>query len=209
MGKIENAEEITNADWTGVDTKDSAIEGIIQLLLESIGEDVNRIGLKDTPKRVRRMLSEIFKGYDITSYPKVTIFSNKKDGVDYNQMIIDKGYFFSQCEHHMVPFFGQYSLAYIPNKSVIGLSKIARIVDWHSSKLQVQERLTTDIVDDLQSKLNPKGIMLVMSARHLCKEMRGVKKVGGEMITSEVRGVFENDINARQEFLQLTNRKSN
>lgn len=182
-------------------------EELVRAILKEIGENPNREGLIDTPNRVSKMWSEVFKGYDKSQKPKVTVFNNHNDGVSYNQMIIDKGYFFSHCEHHMAVFFGNYFFSYIPNKKVVGLSKIARIVDWYSSKLQVQERLTKEIVDEFEKLLEPKGIMLVMKARHMCKEMRGVKKVGGEMITSDVRGVFARDINARQEFLSLIKEK--
>lgn len=185
------------------------VEKNIQNIIRFAGDNPNRIGLVNTPQRVKRMYEEFFQGYDKTKKPKLTTFPNKDDGVDYNQMIIDQGYFYSFCEHHMLPFFGSYGFAYIPGKHIIGLSKIARIVDWYAGKLQVQERLTKEIVDEFDNLLKPKGIMLVMKARHLCKEMRGVKKIGGEMITSEVRGVFAKEVNARQEFLQLikTNNK--
>ena len=118
-------------------------------------------------------------------------------------MIIDTGYFYSHCEHHMVPFFGNYYFAYIPDKKIVGISKIARLVDYHSAKLQVQERLTKEIVDDIEKLLKPKGIALIMKARHLCKEMRGIKKHNSEMITSEMRGVFKNNSKTREEFLSL------
>ena len=112
---------------------------------------------------------------------KITSFSNKQDGVKYNSMICDTGYFFSHCEHHCVPFFGSYYFAYIPNEKIIGLSKIARIVDYFSAKLQIQERLVKEIVDYIEKEIKPNGIILIMKARHLCKEMRGVKKINSEM----------------------------
>lgn len=176
---------------------------MVRNFLSFIGENPDREGLLSTPKRVVKMWGELYRGYDKEAEPAVTAFENQKDGLSCNQMIIDKGYFFSQCEHHLVPFFGQYFFSYIPAGKIVGLSKVARLVDYYSAKLQVQERLTKEIVDHFQKLLEPKGIMLVMKGRHLCKEMRGVKKVEGEMVTSEVRGVYENDINARQEFLQL------
>ena len=176
---------------------------IARKFLLSIGENPERLGLKDTPKRISEMWLELFKGYNIKQKPQVTVFENGDDGINYNQMIIDKGYFFSHCEHHSVPFFGEYFFGYIPSNKIVGLSKVARIVDWYSSKLQVQERLTTEIIDEFQKLLKPKGLILIMKARHLCKEMRGVKKINSEMTTSAVRGVFQRDLNARQEFLQL------
>lgn len=123
--------------------------------------------------------------------------------MSYDQMIIDTGYFYSQCEHHMAPFFGKYYFAYIPDKDILGLSKVARIVDFHSSRLQVQERLVKEIVDDLETALKPLGIALILKGRHLCKEMRGVKKVNGEMTTSDLRGVFRTKPEVREEFINL------
>jgi len=181
-------------------------EKIVKLYILAIGDNPEREGLKDTPKRVVKMLQEMFQGYFKYTKPKITVFNNGEDGIWYNQMIIDTGYFYSYCEHHMIPFFGHYYFAYIPNKKILGLSKVARIVDWYSSKLQIQERLTKEVVDEFDKLLKPKGIIFILKARHLCKEMRGVRKVNGEMITSEVRGVFKKEINARQEFLSLINK---
>ena len=178
------------------------VENLIREILKEIGENPDREGLKGTPDRVARMFKEIYRGYDREQRPKITVFDNNEDGVAYDQMVVDTGYFYSQCEHHMVPFFGRYWLAYIPDKKVVGLSKIARLVDWYSAKLQIQERLTKEIVDDLEETLKPKGIMLIMEGRHLCKAARGVKKYNSTMKTSVIRGVF-NDIEARQEFLNL------
>lgn len=176
---------------------------IVKSILESIGENPEREGLKDTPQRVIKMWKEIFRGYDESQKPKLAIFPNNEDGISYDQMIVDTGYFYSQCEHHMVPFFGEYYFAYIPNKKILGLSKVARVVDYFSAKLQIQERLVKEIVDYLEYELQPKGIALVMKGRHLCKEMRGAKKVNGNMVTSDVRGVFKDDSTARIEFLSL------
>jgi len=174
----------------------------IKKILELIGENPDRIGLKDTPGRVEKMFGEIFKGYNENKKPKITVFDNDQDGICYDSMIIDKGYFFSMCEHHMVPFFGKYYFAYIPGCKIVGLSKIARIVDFHSSKLQIQERLTKDVVDEVEKAIQPKGIALILKARHLCKEMRGVKKINGEMVTSDLRGLFR-EKEARMEFMEL------
>jgi len=179
------------------------MENRIKQILDEIGDDSNREGLIDTPKRVVKMYKETFRGYDKEQKPNITLFNNGKDGVSYDQMIIDKGYFYSHCEHHMVPFFGEYYFAYIPGDKIIGLSKVARIVDYYASKLQIQERLGKEIVDALDEELKSNGIALVLKARHLCKEMRGVKKVGGEMVTSEMKGAFRYDKAARTEFLNL------
>jgi len=178
------------------------LQKIAKNLLIAIGEDPTRIGLKDTPKRMAKMWEEVFKGYDRKQMPNITIFPNNKDGVSYNQIIIDKGQFTSHCEHHMALFKGDYYFGYIPDKYVIGLSKIGRLVDYYSSRMQIQERLGDDIVSFLYNKLKPRGMILILKARHTCKEIRGVKK-NGEMITSVVRGIFETDISAKEEFLQL------
>lgn len=188
-------------------------ELVIKELLHLIGDNPDREGLKDTPKRVAKMFDELYRGYDESQKPSVTVFNNHEDGVSCDEMIIDKGYFFSQCEHHMVPFFGEYYFGYIPSKKVLGLSKVARIVDFYSAKLQVQERLVKEIVDELEISLSsdetkgrigmPKAIGLILKGRHLCKEMRGVKKVNGVMITSDLRGQFRTEPETRAEFLKL------
>lgn len=179
------------------------IEDNIREILYLIGDNPRREGLLDTPKRVAKMYKEVFKGYDKDEKPSITVFDNGHDGIKVDEMIIDTGYFYSHCEHHIVPFFGNYYFAYIPNKKIVGISKIARLVDYYSAKLQVQERLTKEIVDEIERLLKPKGIALIMKARHLCKEMRGVKKYNSEMTTSEMRGVFNKHSKTRQEFLSL------
>ena len=181
------------------------LEFLIKEILSIIGEDPNREGLKHTPKRVAKMYHEIFRGYQ-DEKPVITTFANGKDGITYNQMVVDEGDFFSMCEHHIMPFFGKYYFAYIPDKIILGLSKVARIVDFHAAKLQIQERLVKDIVDDLEKACKPKGIALIIKAHHLCKSMRGVKKEG-YMVTSEVRGVFQKNLDTRQEFLSIINIK--
>jgi len=183
--------------------KDKKLRAHLIAILQLIGEDPNREGLKDTPKRIVKMYKEIFRGYDPTQEPLITTFNNGADGVYYDQIITDQGYFFSHCEHHGVPFFGEYSFGYIPDKKVLGLSKVARVVDYYSAKLQIQERLGGEIIDYIEKVVKPKGLILQLKARHLCKEMRGVKKYDGKMTTSIVRGVFESDHIARQEFFEL------
>jgi GTP cyclohydrolase IA len=179
------------------------IEKLWKQILEEIGEDTSRPGLKETPKRISKMYSEIFKGYDEKNKPSITQFENGKDGLSSNGIICDKGYFFSHCEHHGVPFFGEYYFGYIPGKNLIGLSKIARLIDFYSSKLQVQERLTRQVMDEIQNEVNPKGAILILKARHFCKELRGVKKFNGNMITSECSGKFEENSNLKEEFMNL------
>jgi len=178
---------------------------LIKQLIATI-EDAERPGLKDTPMRVAKMYEEIFRGYSAEK-PKITTFDNGQDGIITDQLITDTGDFYSHCEHHMVPFFGEYYFAYIPDQTIVGISKISRLVDWYSAKLQVQERLTQQIVDDLEETLKPLGIMLVMKGRHLCKEMRGTKKHNAPMITSYMTGIFKNDSDARNEFLKLIDLK--
>jgi len=176
-------------------------EKLIKSMLTVIGDNPEREGLKETPKRMLKMWKEIFKGYDEEKKPQITTFKNGNDGILYDQMIVDTGDFYSTCEHHMMPFFGKYHFAYIPDKKIIGLSKVARIVDYYSAKLQIQERLVKEIVDELEKELEPKGIALVMEGEHLCKTMRGVKKKG-KMITNELRGLFKTNSTVRLEFLE-------
>jgi GTP cyclohydrolase IA len=182
--------------------KETGIEEHLIRVLEYIGENPNRQGLIDTPRRMAKMYEEIYRGYK-ADVPKITTFENGRDGIFYNQMIVDTGYFYSMCEHHSVPFFGKYFFAYIPNKKIMGLSKVARIIDHFSAKLQVQERLGKEVLDEIEKEVQPLGSALVLKARHLCKEMRGIKKVNGEMTTSVLNGVFLTKSEVRNEFLNL------
>lgn len=190
--------------------KDITIEKLIRQILIEIGEDPDREGLVGTPDRVRRMFQEVFRGYDPSQKPKITVFDNGKDGIVYDNMVVDSGDFVSKCEHHMVFFWGKYWFAYIPNPKgkILGLSKIARVVDYCSARLQLQERLVHDIVEMLKDALGreypPLGIALVMKAHHGCKEFRGIKKKG-LMTASYLEGAFREDANVRAEFMQLVN----
>ena len=183
------------------------MEDNIKKILEHIGENPNREGLQDTPKRVVNMWKEMFRGYDKNQTPKITVFDNGKDGIVYDQMIIDSGEFYSNCEHHMLPFFGKYYFAYIPNPKgkILGLSKIARVVDYCAARLQIQERLCSDIVDYIEKEIDceypPLAIGIIMKAEHLCKSMRGVKKKG-IMTTAYLKGLFKEDINCKNELLK-------
>jgi GTP cyclohydrolase I len=180
----------------------------LRTLAEYIGENPNRPGLLGTPDRIIRMWGEIFRGYDPAKHPKITTFDNGLDGIAYDNMILDSGNYYSMCEHHAMPFFGKYVFAYIPNPKgkILGLSKIGRVVDYHAARLQIQERLVADIVADLSAALGkeypPIGMALLMEGEHLCKTMRGARKPG-KMSTCQVTGVFRDDINARNEFLQV------
>lgn len=186
-------------------------ESLIRDLLHYIGEDPDRPGLIGTPDRIIRMWREIFRGYDPAQHPKVTTFDNGLDGLTYDNMVVDTGNFYSMCEHHMMPFFGKYVFAYIPNPKgkILGLSKIGRVVDYHAARLQVQERLVADIVDDITAALGtdfpPLGVALMMQGEHLCKTMRGVKKPG-LMSACRLDGIFKGDNAARAEFFAAANK---
>jgi len=190
-------------------------ELLVKQLLVMINENPDREGLVGTPDRVVRMWDEIFKGYKKENEPKVTVFNNGHDGIIYDEMITDSGDFYSHCEHHMVPFYGKYFFSYIPHPKgkLLGLSKVARVVDYFSAKLQVQERLTHEIINYLWSTLCDKTVCkyppiamgLRMEAEHLCKTMRGVKKKG-KMTTTQLFGEFKTHDITRQEFLNWVNK---
>jgi len=174
------------------------IEQGVRMILEGVGEDPDRGGLKETPARVARMYEEIFAGIGVDASQLVTVV----DGADFDEMIMVRDIpLTSFCEHHLVPFSGRAHVAYIPNKShqITGLSKIARVVDTLSKKPQVQERLTTEIADTLDRALTPRGVFVAIEAEHLCMTMRGVKKPGSVTVTSAVRGLFRTDARTRQE----------
>jgi GTP cyclohydrolase IA len=174
------------------------IEQGIRQILEGIGEDPDRAGLRETPSRVARMYEEIFAGIDVDASQIVTVV----EGADFDEMIMVRDIpLYSSCEHHLIPFVGKAHVAYIPNKSqqITGLSKIARVVDTLSKKPQVQERLTTEIAEAIERALSPRGVFVVIEAEHLCMTMRGVKKPGSVTVTSAVRGLFRTDARTRQE----------
>jgi GTP cyclohydrolase I len=177
------------------------IEHAIRLILEAVGEDPNREGLLDTPKRVAKMYAEVFSGLneDPMDHFK-TIF-----GEDHEELVFVKDIgFYSMCEHHLVPFFGKAHVAYIPKGGrVAGLSKLARAVEAVAKRPQLQERITSTVADTMVKALDPHGVMVVIEAEHMCMTMRGVKKPGTTTVTSAVRGVFANDHAARAEVLSL------
>ncbi len=185
---------------------DSQARQDIRELLEYIGEDPDRVGLQGTPDRMLRMFTEIFRGYDPDRTPLITTFPNGQDGIIYDDMVVDHGTFYSVCEHHCRSFFGEYWFAYLPNPkgSILGLSKIGRVVDYCAARLQVQERLVHDVVDMLTEALGPdnppRGMALMMRGRHLCKEGRGSRK-SGEMTTTCLTGAFRTSSRVRGEFL--------
>ena len=177
-----------------------AIAASVEKALRQIGEDPTREGLQKTPQRVGKALQFLCKGYheDPEAILRLALFEE-----DYRQMVVVKDIdFYSLCEHHMLPFFGKVHVAYIPNGRITGLSKIARVVDVFARRLQVQERLTTQIKDCIQNTLNPLGVMVVIEAEHLCMQMRGVQKQHAMTVTSDFTGVF-NQAKTREEFMKL------
>ena len=169
-------------------------------IIRLLGENVNREGLIKTPERVAKAMATLTRGYDMT--PEA-IINSAKFKEDYNQMVIVKDIqFYSLCEHHMLPFYGKAHVAYIPNGYITGLSKIARVVDVFSHRLQVQERMTTQIKECIQNALNPLGVMVVIEAKHMCMQMRGVEKQNSITTTSDISGAF-NQSKTREEFLSL------
>ena len=182
------------------------IEVITKQLLKEIGEDPNREGLLKTPSRVSKAWSFFSKGYkqDLNRIINDAIF--EEDAKD--MVIVRDIEFFSLCEHHLIPFFGKAHVGYIPNGKVIGLSKIPRIIDMFSRRLQVQERLTQQIADAINSVLNPKGVSVVMEGRHMCMQMRGVEKQNSFTSTSAMSGQFKKSAETRSEFLSIINRRT-
>ena len=181
-------------------------EGIEELadhykeVLKLLGEDPEREGLKKTPMRVAKAMQTLTKGYQMDAHKILTDALFKED---YNQMVIVKDIdFFSLCEHHMLPFYGKAHVAYIPNGYITGLSKIARVVDIFSHRLQVQERMTQQIKDCIEETLHPLGVMVVVEAKHMCMQMRGVEKQNSITTTSDFSGAF-NQAKTRQEFMNL------
>lgn len=170
-------------------------------IIQAIGEDPDRSGIKKTPERIAELYSDILSGRK----ENVADILSESHELEHDGMVILKDIpFYSMCEHHMLPFFGVCHIAYIPSGNrIIGLSKLARVVDELSRRLQIQERLTTEIADALMLHLKPKGAAVVIKARHLCMEMRGIKKPDAYTITSDVKGVFRRDLKTREEFLNL------
>lgn len=175
-----------------------AIECAVRDILEAIGEDVHREGLVDTPARIARMYEELTAGYHVDP---VALINDAIFEIEYDQMVVVKHIdFYSLCEHHMLPFFGQAHVAYIPDGKVIGLSKIPRIVEMFARRLQVQERMTQQITEFLNDQLQPLGVATVIEGVHMCSAMRGVKKANARMRTSAVVGNFRENQATREEF---------
>ena len=179
----------------------SKIEQGFRLILEGIGEDALRPGLKDTPRRIAELYQDLFRGLD----PSLSRPHSLIEGEIFDEMVALAGVpFHSMCEHHFLPFFGKVHIAYIPKEGrMTGLSDLGRMVDLYARRPQIQERMTAQLADHVVETLTPQGVMVVMEAEHLCLSMRGIKKAGVPVVTSAVRGIFRKNAKTRQEFLSL------
>ena len=178
---------------------DASLAPLVAELITGLGEDVNREGLLKTPERVSRALHYVTAGYKADLHEVINDALFDAEG---SEMVVVKGIeFYSMCEHHMLPFFGKAAIGYIPHKKVLGLSKFARVVDVFARRLQLQERMTSQIADALVQVLKPRGLAVVTEASHMCMMMRGVEKQGSTTRTSAMRGAFREDARTRQEFL--------
>lgn len=182
-----------------------ATKGTVRTLLEQLGEDPAREGLLETPRRVMESLQFLTDGYqrDVGAIIRKALFTADAD----EMVIVRDTEFYSLCEHHMLPFFGRVHVGYIPDGKIVGLSKIPRVIDVFAHRLQVQERLTTQIAEALMTHLEPKGVAVVIEAQHLCMLMRGVQKYGSDTVTSAVTGTFKRDARTRNEFMEFVRRR--
>ena len=202
--KAKRTEELTLAEPGSVE-KSESIADLVRRMLHLIGEDPERDGLRHTPERFEKALKFLTSGYhqDPEKLLNGAMFS-----VCYDQMVLVKDIeIYSLCEHHMLPFFGKCHVAYIPDKKVVGLSKIPRLVNMFARRLQIQERLTNQIASAIQQKISPLGVGVVVEARHLCMVMRGVEKQNSQTITSAMLGAFRENVQTREEFLSLIREK--
>lgn len=175
----------------------------VRLILEGIGEDINREGLLETPERIARMYEELAAGYQDSAAQHLS----KRFHVEDNDMVLEKDiHFYSFCEHHMLPFYGNAAVAYIPDGEVVGLSKIARTVEVFAKRFQLQERLAAQVADAFMEELHPKGVMVFIEAEHMCMTMRGIKKPGAKTVTVITRGAFEQDERLQDKFFQMLGR---
>jgi GTP cyclohydrolase I len=181
------------------------VAALVRKMISIIGEDPNREGLRKTPERFEKALKFLTSGY----HQNVDhILNGATFSVAYDQMVIVKDIeFFSLCEHHLLPFFGKCHVAYLPNKKVIGLSKVARLVNMFARRLQIQERLTSQIAQAIEEKISPEGVGVIIEARHLCMQMRGVEKQHGQAVTSAMLGAFRHNKETRDEFLALARKR--
>ena len=180
------------------------VQSAVQRILQAVGEDPTRDGLKRTPERIARMYAELLSGYQVDP---VTVVNDALFDVKYDEMVLVRDIeFYSLCEHHMLPFMGRVHVAYIPDGKVLGLSKIPRIVDVYAHRLHVQERMTRQIADFIRDLLHPQGVAVVVEALHLCMSMRGVQKHNARLTTSAMHGAFRANLATRQEFLDNISR---
>ncbi len=178
----------------------------VREIIKLVGEDPNREGLRKTPERYEKALKFLTSGYHQNAE---NILNGATFSVSYDEMVVVKDIeFFSLCEHHLLPFFGKCHVAYLPNKRVIGLSKVARLVNMFARRLQIQERLTSQVAAAIQDKISPEGVGVIIEARHLCMQMRGVEKQHGQAVTSAMLGGFRHNKQTRDEFLSLVRTKN-
>ena len=189
-----------------VEVQKESVADLMRKVITLVGEDPNREGLRKTPERFEKALKFLTSGYHQNLD---TVLNGATFSVHYDEMVVVKDIeFFSLCEHHLLPFFGKAHVAYLPSKKVIGLSKIARLVNMFARRLQIQERMTSQIAEAIQEKLSPEGVGVIIEARHLCMQMRGVEKQHGQAVTSAMLGSFRHDKQTRQEFLSLVRHKA-
>lgn len=187
---------------SNIDMKE--IQSAIRMILQAVGENPERDGLKRTPERIARMYAELLSGYQMDP---ISVVNEALFEVKYDEMVIVRDIeFYSLCEHHLLPFMGRVHVAYIPDGKVLGLSKIPRIVDLYARRLQVQERMTRQIADFIRDLLHPQGVAVVVEALHLCMSMRGVQKHNARLTTSAMHGAFRANLATRQEFLENISR---
>jgi GTP cyclohydrolase IA len=184
-----------------------SIADLVRKMIQLVGEDPNREGLRRTPERFEKAFKFLTGGY---LQNVDTVLNGATFSVHYDEMVVVKDIeFFSLCEHHLLPFFGKAHVAYLPSKRVLGLSKIARLVNMFARRLQIQERMTSQIADAIQEKISPEGVGVIIEARHLCMQMRGVEKQHGQAVTSAMLGSFRHNKQTRDEFLSLVRSNSN
>lgn len=196
----------TNTTLDAATLSEATTQELYREILTRIGEDPNRDGLIRTPERMEKAMAFLTRGYkqNVTDVLHGALFD-----VDYDEMVIVKDVeFFSMCEHHLLPFFGKAHVAYLPSQRVLGLSKIARLVNMFARRLQIQERMTSQIADAIQDKISPEGVGVIIEARHLCMQMRGVEKQHGQAVTSAMLGSFRHNKQTRDEFLSLVRNKN-
>ncbi|UMZ74919.1 GTP cyclohydrolase I FolE [Natranaerofaba carboxydovora] len=196
-------EKNSNGEYNGEYSIDKEkITRAVTDILEAIGEDPTREGLRDTPKRIANMYEEIFRGINQNAKKHLEIYFQDEQ---HEELVLVKDIpFYSMCEHHLVPFFGEAHIAYLPKGGKLtGLSKLARVVETVSRRPQLQERLTTDVADTIMEVLSPFGVVVIVEAEHMCMTMRGVKKAGSKTVTSAIRGAFRKDVAAREEVMDL------